>query len=229
MPDDLARAQSLRDDGIDALKRGERDKARQLLAQSAALDPTEEDTFIWLAAAVTDPEEKREALQQILDINPDNASAKAELLALGTEKPQPTTSTPSRTSTTKPAPIPSPVKIGALIVALFVFYLLMRGGNGSSGTNTPASPTNTIEGRMFVSKAMMGDDWPLIIDRGEVECRNSILLLFIANGKTYAINGTAMTTGRYENIREIWAPDPEGINPNKSIGPLMDKARSLCE
>ncbi len=68
-------AEALLKKGIAAAQNGDRDGARKLLTQVAALDPSSEDAWMWLASISDYPEELLAFLNRVLDINPDNARA----------------------------------------------------------------------------------------------------------------------------------------------------------
>lgn len=62
-----------------------------------------------------------------------------------------------------------------------------------------------------------GDDWPLTVEEGVLQLRSNNQVVFVANGKPYAVNGTAkaetywgLEQPRYRPIDEIWADDPAG-------------------
>jgi hypothetical protein len=68
--------------GIDAAKNGDRDGARRLLGEVVRADPRNELAWIWLAAVLTNPTERRAALRRVLDINPANTRARDALRQL---------------------------------------------------------------------------------------------------------------------------------------------------
>lgn len=70
-------------EGIAAARRGDRNTGRNLLQQVIDADPDNELAWIWLASCLTDPAARREALQRVLQINPDNARAQQALQRLG--------------------------------------------------------------------------------------------------------------------------------------------------
>jgi hypothetical protein len=58
--------------GIAALKAGNHDQARDLLKQVVDQDPHHQVALLWLTAVVTDNTEKRQYLERVVAINPDN-------------------------------------------------------------------------------------------------------------------------------------------------------------
>ncbi len=79
MSDNLQRA-------IAAIKAGDKKTGQQLLAQVINADPQNEAAWLWMASALDDPQEKKECLQKVLQINPDNEMAKKALAAF--ERPR---------------------------------------------------------------------------------------------------------------------------------------------
>ncbi len=77
MANDEARA--LRQQGIAAAKAGQKDEARSLLQQAIRLEPNSEAGWMWLASVARDQRERIFALQKLLELNPDNATARQAL------------------------------------------------------------------------------------------------------------------------------------------------------
>jgi hypothetical protein len=71
--------QTLLEQGIGAALNGRRDEARALLAQVVEADERNEQAWLWLAGIVTDPEEMRTCLENVLHLNPENAKAREGL------------------------------------------------------------------------------------------------------------------------------------------------------
>lgn len=80
MASDEARA--LRQQGILAAKAGQKEQARSLLQQAIRLEPGNEAAWMWLASVARDQRERIFALQKLLEINPDNATARQALHSL---------------------------------------------------------------------------------------------------------------------------------------------------
>lgn len=108
-------------------------------------------------------------------------------------------------------------KSGFLTIVLVAGILAGCGENNSS--------------KLPISKAELGDSWPLTVDSGYLECWKSNAVLFHANGRTYAVNGTARGwrhTEGWRDIEEIWADDPRPGYYGKDISPILDRGLSLC-
>lgn len=65
--------------GIDAVKRGQKPKGRELLLKVVAADERNENGWFWLSLAVDNPQDKITALENVLTINPANMTAQANL------------------------------------------------------------------------------------------------------------------------------------------------------
>ncbi|MCL4252425.1 MAG: PD40 domain-containing protein [Anaerolineae bacterium] len=79
----------LLEQGIDAAKRGDRATGRRLLTQVLEADPANELAWIWLASCVNTLEDRKECLERVLEINPDNARAKQALAAISGDSVKP--------------------------------------------------------------------------------------------------------------------------------------------
>ena len=66
---------------IAAIKAGDKKTGQQLIAQVIKADPKNEAAWLWMASTLDDPQEKKECLQKVLQINPDNEMAKKALAA----------------------------------------------------------------------------------------------------------------------------------------------------
>jgi hypothetical protein len=69
-------------EAIQAIKSGDKAQGRSLLLQILKTNPQHENAWLWLAAAVEEPQQKRDCLQKVLAINPNNQTAKAGLKQL---------------------------------------------------------------------------------------------------------------------------------------------------
>lgn len=68
--------------GIAAVKAGDKDTGKRLLAQVIKADPRNERAWLWLAYAVDDIGRKRECFERVLVINPSSQSARQQLEAI---------------------------------------------------------------------------------------------------------------------------------------------------
>lgn len=99
-------------------------------------------------------------------------------------------------------------------------------------TSPPSPPAPTSIPRGYVSRALMGDAWPLTIDEGTIVCDRTAILLRAPDGRLYAVNGTAlgqMTAMGWRDIHDIDVPDPSGgSGVIISLQPLLDVGLDLC-
>jgi tetratricopeptide (TPR) repeat protein len=86
---DATQAAQLLKQGIAAAKAGRKKEARQALIQVTELDERNEQAWLWLSGVVESLEDRRICLENVLDINPDNASAQAGLRWLDQHAPPP--------------------------------------------------------------------------------------------------------------------------------------------
>jgi Tfp pilus assembly protein PilF len=63
-------------EGIAALKAGDNTRARELLGQAIRHNPRDERLWLWLSGAVETDAERRQCLERVLTINPQNAAAR---------------------------------------------------------------------------------------------------------------------------------------------------------
>ncbi len=71
-------------DAIAAIRSGDKERGRSLLAQVLRLNPYNEQAWLWMAAVVETPERQRECLERALTINPQNEIARRGLKTFAT-------------------------------------------------------------------------------------------------------------------------------------------------
>ncbi|BBY35447.1 hypothetical protein BST33_03600 [Mycolicibacter minnesotensis] len=101
---------------------------------------------------------------------------------------------------------------------------------------TAAAPNPDNRPRGYVSEETWTDGpWPLTVSEATLMCARQGVggghqsVTLAANRKMYAVNGTAKSTGQFEDIDEIWAEDASYPGLKVNIGPLLAKGLSLCE
>ncbi|MCS6939227.1 MAG: hypothetical protein NZM94_08150 [Roseiflexus sp.] len=72
---------------ITAIRAGETERGRALLAQVLRANPSCEIAWLWMATVVETPQQKRECLERALAINPQNSIARRELESLSVTAP----------------------------------------------------------------------------------------------------------------------------------------------
>jgi hypothetical protein len=92
----------------------------------------------------------------------------------------------------------------------------------------PVPPVEAVPSHIKrISKQEMGKDYPFTVSEGDLTCRNN-LVLFTANGETYAVNGSARSSRRYKPIDEIWA-EHESIKGAKiDLSKVIEMGLELC-
>jgi tetratricopeptide (TPR) repeat protein len=65
--------------GITALKEGHRDAALRLLTEAVTRDPLDAMAWLWLSGAVESETQRADCLRRVLELEPDNATARAGL------------------------------------------------------------------------------------------------------------------------------------------------------
>jgi len=104
-----------------------------------------------------------------------------------------------------------------------------------------------VKSEKIISKVDYGNDWPFTVEKGVLKC-SSNQVLFLVNGKQYAINGTAQSLAKslgYSALEEIWAydsamrqqllsrgfskDDVEEMTTRVGIGRIIQDGLSLCD
>jgi len=118
----------------------------------------------------------------------------------------------------------------AALAIVIAFSLAGCGGDDEqTATTTPTTTAAPAAEPGHVSRATMGEDWPLTVDSGTLRCEGDAVTFETTDGDIYAVNGTAKTTTDYPDIDAIWADDPALAGLKKNIGPLIDQGLKLCE
>lgn len=76
-------------DAVEALRQGERQRARDLLTRLLKEDQNNPDVWGWLSTAVETPKERLYCLQTAIKLDPQNAAARRGLVMLGAMPPDP--------------------------------------------------------------------------------------------------------------------------------------------
>jgi hypothetical protein len=99
-------------------------------------------------------------------------------------------------------------------------------------TPVPATPQPApqIDGK--ITKQELGGEWAFTVDDGVLACdgKNGVgAVTFTSGGKTYALNGAAKQTNKYEPVDSIWADDPSIKGAKKDIGSTIQRGLKLCK
>jgi hypothetical protein len=149
--DDLTRQ------GIAALKAGDKGQAKSLLLQAIDANPQHQVALLWLTAAVDDPGEKRQYLEQVVAINPNNDAGQRAahgITQLNTEAAQTSAVSTGATMQLDPPaaePIPDPLGQQPQQEPAFSF---------PSSSSTPASePSSPFNIPSSSSQSQSTPDW----------------------------------------------------------------------
>ncbi|HKZ85754.1 MAG TPA: hypothetical protein VJ793_19120 [Anaerolineae bacterium] len=99
---------TLTSQGIDAFRNGETERARTLFMQALDANPRNEDALLWLSQLAESDAERASYFRRILDINPNNATARRGLQAI---EGMPA-AVPRRPTPHAPRPAPRPRRSG---------------------------------------------------------------------------------------------------------------------
>ncbi|MEU4840579.1 DUF2511 domain-containing protein [Nocardia testacea] len=123
-------------------------------------------------------------------------------------------------------------RVACFLVGVVCAALSSTACGGGSGPTDPEYPSPVplpapSSARQAVASENFGYLWPLTVDRGELECRPGVRVVFIGpDGKSYALNDNAGAAGvpDIEPLRATGADgDPIGL------GALRSTALELCE
>lgn len=107
------------------------------------------------------------------------------------------------------------ILLGIVFVALVVVIVW------SQSQNQPAPAPG------YVSRAMLGDDWPLTVEEGQLRCIEQAVTI-VVDGTAYALNGVALQRDTSRDITPIWADNPTVEGLKKDLGPLIERGLALC-
>jgi tetratricopeptide (TPR) repeat protein len=93
-------------EGIAALKVGDNARARDLLGHAIRLNPRDERLWLWLSGALETDAERRQSLERVLTLNPNNAAARNGLAMLAAAANAPVAATPAAAPPGPPAARP---------------------------------------------------------------------------------------------------------------------------
>lgn len=110
----------------------------------------------------------------------------------------------------------------AAIIAICAFCI------SACGSNAPSEAAND----RVVSRSDYGPDWPFTLDSGTLRCDAGNHVVFVANGRPYAINGSAKSAAAqngYGNSDDVVATKSLG-EPEKTANlPLAARRRAFAE
>ncbi|MEO0563771.1 MAG: hypothetical protein AAF125_16820 [Chloroflexota bacterium] len=120
------------DRAIAAARSGDRTTARKLLQEVVLEDNRNERAWLWLASVSDSPEDKRKCLKRVLQINPENTTAREGLRQLNSNLP---TQEPTRTGFNIPLDRDTLITLGiiaAVVVSIGMLVLVINNAIRSS-------------------------------------------------------------------------------------------------
>lgn len=152
------------------------------------------------------------AAEQAVVVAPTNTSTAMPPTNTPTVRPSPTSPPPTNT----PQPTNTPLTTAT-----------------PSPTNTPTEvppPTNTPlpQNETLITEEAYGDKWPFTVKQGVLSCENISEVILTVDGVSFAINGTAKSTKKYQPVEKIWADNPAIPGAKKSVGNIIKSGLALC-
>ncbi len=95
---------------IVAIKAGDKDTGKRLLAEALRVDPRNETAWLWMTDVVDSDDQRRKCLEQVMAINPSNDVAQRALAKLGPQASLPTNIQSTPTPETPPRSEPWPLQ-----------------------------------------------------------------------------------------------------------------------
>lgn len=95
-----------------------------------------------------------------------------------------------------------------------------------------ASPAGAAT--MELNSANLGAAWPFTVERGTLECHKNLFITFTAQSRIYAINGSATTYAKSQqlpwlDVRPIWRNNPEIPGTKIPISAVIERGAALCK
>lgn len=111
-------------------------------------------------------------------------------------------------------------------------FMLGRGGvqpipviSSSPAPGSLARGEPTAIPRGYVSRDMMGADWPLTVDYGDVACEGKSVTFRSPMGDTYAVNAPARSQMKERRWLDIFSID----KPGADLFALIDIGLQMCK
>ena len=136
-----------------------------------------------------------------------------------------------------------------IVSILYAFLISCTSPSDQSSSQSVQESEETVAatGKKLTSLDF-GEKWPFTVSEGIVKCTEYGGVVFEANGKVYALNGTAQMHSDeygYANVAEIWAVDEKMVQAMKdngyskeeierlktriNIGSIIDVGLELCQ
>ena len=93
-------------------------------------------------------------------------------------------------------------------------------------------PLSVFANGLEISETEYGSKWPFTVSKGTLECRGIKEVVFVNEGKAYAINGKASSKvkrGIYRSLFEIWKPNPDIPGTKIPVTDVLQQGLRLCK
>jgi hypothetical protein len=111
-----------------------------------------------------------------------------------------------------------------LVIVVFIVGMVLISVVDS---DSPEIPVDSGPTGVLATSMRWGEDWPLTVDRGIVDCVPPSAAVFRHGGVEYQLNGAAASRG-YASIDPIWRDNPRIPGTKVSLGPLIQLALRQC-
>lgn len=97
-----------------------------------------------------------------------------------------------------------------------------------------AQPSTQPGTYQVVTRATFAGPWPLTVEQGTLSCYRGRAIIFTSGGRTYAVNGTALSVGKslgyaWERINPIWRDSPDIPGTKVHVSALISAGQKLCK
>ena len=85
-----------------------------------------------------------------------------------------------------------------------------------------------------LSSADLGAAWPFTVERGTLQCHSKTFITFTAQSRIYAINGSATSYAKsnqvpWLDVRPIWRDNPQISGTKIPMGAVIERGLALCK
>lgn len=99
---------------------------------------------------------------------------------------------------------------------------------------TRAQPSTQPGTYQVVTRATFAGPWPFTVDQGTLSCYRGQAIIFSSGGRTYALNGTALSAGKnlgytWERVNPIWRDSPDIPGTKVPVSALTSAGQKLCK
>lgn len=91
--------------------------------------------------------------------------------------------------------------------------------------------SQTAPTELLITQKDYGDKWPFTKEKGILTCKGANKIgevILTAEGVSYAVNGIAKGTKKYQPLDKIWADNAAIPGTKKNLGDIIEKGLTLC-